>query len=204
MKKIVFLNLFVLLSPLAFAQDVIVKVSGEELPAKVEEITLQEILYKHPDSLQGPTLRLAKANVFMIRFANGTREVFANNLPEQQTQQDLALSPDQMYLKGQKDARQYYKGNGPLWGSAGLVLAAPITWGASLAGPLVIGAVSPKASKLLLLEKNDLNDPNYVRGFEKQAHKRKIGRAAAGVGIGVGVGAVAVLALFAASGGIWY
>jgi hypothetical protein len=112
--KTLILTLFICcFAVLSYGQDVIIKVSGEEVPAKVEEITLREILFRHPDSLHGPSLRLAKSEVFMIRFANGTREVFQGNLPGSQAQQEPALTPDQHYQQGQRDARLYYKGMRP-------------------------------------------------------------------------------------------
>jgi hypothetical protein len=195
MKNILLLSLFALLSPITFAQDVIVKLSGEEIAAKVEEITLQEILYKHPDSLAGPTLKLSKAEVFMIRFANGTREVFQENLPENQARQEPVLTPDQMFLKGEQDARITYNGSAALWGSAASSLVFPY----GLVGAVVIGAVPPKVRPDRVPDISLLNDPNYVKGYQKQAHRRKVGNAVAGAGIGtVTVLAVAMIVLLSA------
>ena len=66
--------------------DVILLKDGQEFKAKVTEITLSEIKYKAFDHLDGPTRTLAKSNVFLINYANGTREVFgtANKASEKQ------------------------------------------------------------------------------------------------------------------------
>lgn len=59
----------------AFAQDVIVLKNGNEIKAKVIEITPTEIKYKKFDNLQGPTVVIVKSDVFMIKYENGTKDV---------------------------------------------------------------------------------------------------------------------------------
>ena len=55
--------------------DVILLKDGQEIKAQVTEITPSEIKYKAFDNLNGPTRTLAKRDVFLINYANGTREV---------------------------------------------------------------------------------------------------------------------------------
>ncbi|TGE15936.1 hypothetical protein [Hymenobacter elongatus] len=59
----------------AQSQDLLTKQNGEELQVKVLEITPTEVRYKRFDYLDGPLITVRKADVFMIRYANGTREV---------------------------------------------------------------------------------------------------------------------------------
>ncbi|MCL2131467.1 MAG: hypothetical protein FWH36_03285 [Lentimicrobiaceae bacterium] len=59
-----------------YAQDVITLKTGEEIKAKVEEISSSEVKYKRFDNLNGPTIVIEKAKVFAINYENGTREVF--------------------------------------------------------------------------------------------------------------------------------
>lgn len=59
----------------ARAQDVLTKVSGDEIPAKVLEITPSEVRYKRADNPDGPLIIVRRADVFMIRYANGTKDV---------------------------------------------------------------------------------------------------------------------------------
>lgn len=58
------------------AQDVLIKKNGDELQVKVEEITPTQIKYKRFDNLEGPLISVSKTTVFMIRYENGTKEVF--------------------------------------------------------------------------------------------------------------------------------
>lgn len=56
--------------------DVLIQKDGSEVLVKVIEISLTEIKYKKCDNIEGPTYSLAKSDVFMLRYANGTKEVF--------------------------------------------------------------------------------------------------------------------------------
>jgi hypothetical protein len=64
-----------------YAQDLLTKRNGDELLVKVIEITPSEIKYRRADNLDGPLISLWKSDVFMIRYANGTKEVLGNSLP---------------------------------------------------------------------------------------------------------------------------
>ncbi|MFC6999814.1 hypothetical protein [Rufibacter roseus] len=57
------------------AQDIIVKRNADEINAKILEITPEVVKYKRFDYLDGPTISLAKSEIFMIKYANGTKEV---------------------------------------------------------------------------------------------------------------------------------
>jgi C-terminal processing protease CtpA/Prc len=59
-----------------FAQDVITLKSGDEIKAKVLEISPGEVKYKKHESPDGPTYTLTKSEVFMIKYENGEKEVF--------------------------------------------------------------------------------------------------------------------------------
>ena len=59
----------------ANAQDVITLKNGEEIQAKVTDITVTEIKYKLFDNLDGPTIVIPKQDVFFINYENGMREV---------------------------------------------------------------------------------------------------------------------------------
>ena len=181
MKKSVLLLLLLALTQNAFAQDRIVKLNGDEILARVLEIGLQEVKFQHPDSLQGVLHSMPKSDIFMIQFANGTKEVFSQNLTENQPQNLSHADPNSMYQLGREDARRLYKGNGAMWGSAGCALFLPY----GLAGSAAIGLVRPRAFRNPVSNISYLADPNYVKGYEQQAHRKKVGKVAAGAGIGV-------------------
>ncbi|TGE27755.1 hypothetical protein E5K02_13925 [Hymenobacter metallicola] len=65
-----------LLAFTAHAQDLLTKQNGEEIQVKVLEITPSEVHYKRFDYLDGPLIIVRKSDVFMIRYANGSKEVF--------------------------------------------------------------------------------------------------------------------------------
>ncbi|WP_192820142.1 hypothetical protein [Rufibacter sp. LB8] len=75
MKKQLLTLCFSLLALGTFAQDIIIKKTGEEISAKVLEITPEVIKYKRFDYPDGPTIFLLKQEVFMVKYANGQKEI---------------------------------------------------------------------------------------------------------------------------------
>ena len=75
MRPFLLLLLFILLGPLAHAQDLLTKRNGEEIAVKVIEITPSEVRYRRADNPTGPLITVWKADVFQIRYANGTLEM---------------------------------------------------------------------------------------------------------------------------------
>lgn len=57
--------------------DNIILKSGEELSAKVVEITGSEIKYKKCDNLGGPIYIINKASVLLIKYPNGTKDIIS-------------------------------------------------------------------------------------------------------------------------------
>ena len=62
------------------AQDKIMFIDGTEILSKVIEINNNEIKYKQFDNQNGPTIITLKKNIFIIKYENGTKEVFTENL----------------------------------------------------------------------------------------------------------------------------
>jgi hypothetical protein len=75
MKKLSILFLLMTWAFTVHAQDVITLKNGNEIKAKVTEISSSEIKYKRFDNLEGPTVVVPKSDVFAINYENGTREV---------------------------------------------------------------------------------------------------------------------------------
>ena len=63
-----------------YAEDIIVLKNGQEIKAKVTEITLSEIKYKLIEQIEGPTRTVAKNDVFIIIYENGTREIINSTI----------------------------------------------------------------------------------------------------------------------------
>jgi hypothetical protein len=73
-KTIILLAVFFGSMTTVFAQDIVVKHDGTEIPAVVTEITDTEIKYKMPD--RSVVYTVSKSEVFMIKYANGAKDVF--------------------------------------------------------------------------------------------------------------------------------
>jgi len=75
MKKLIFL-LFLLLPKYFFAQDTITMRSGEVIQAKILEVNETEVKYKKYNYQDGPTFIVSKNRILMIKYADGSKDVF--------------------------------------------------------------------------------------------------------------------------------
>lgn len=76
MKKILLSTLtFIFTLSHCFSQDIITKKSGEEIQAKISEITTTQIKYNRFDNLNGPVYSIDKSEVLLIKYENGTNVV---------------------------------------------------------------------------------------------------------------------------------
>ena len=80
MKKIItsFIATF-LVANLLFSQDVLTKKTGDDIKAKVLEVTTTEVKYKKFDNLNGPIFSILKSELLLIRYENGSKDVFNEN-----------------------------------------------------------------------------------------------------------------------------
>lgn len=76
MRTFLLLIVLVLLGGTAQAQDLLTKRNGEELLVKVLEISPNEVKYRRADNPDGPLISVWRTDMFMIRYANGTKELF--------------------------------------------------------------------------------------------------------------------------------
>jgi len=65
----------------SFAQDVITLKSGKEIIGLVYEIGDNDVKYKKITNPNGPNYILKKSEIFMIRYANGSKDVFEDVTP---------------------------------------------------------------------------------------------------------------------------
>ncbi len=78
-KILPFLVLLILFTgSIAKGQDIIMKKNGDEIKAKVEEVLATEIKYRKFENLTGPLYSIAKTEVFMIKYENGSKDVFGD------------------------------------------------------------------------------------------------------------------------------
>ncbi|TGE15937.1 hypothetical protein [Hymenobacter elongatus] len=171
--------------------DTILRTDGREIKARVLTIGPSAISYVPLDTATTDTLRLASAQVFLIRYANGARELIRPALATQPKE----LSAAEAGSRGTQDARQHFRASGAFWGTYGTTVAyAPI----GLATGIAIALTPPKAANLRVPDATLLQNPEYVRSYERQAQRKKTGNAAAGFGAGIGTVLVLAVAILTA------
>jgi len=77
MKKFIIILMTICCANALWAQDIITLKSGEEIKALVQKVGVSEVEYKKFENPNGPTYTLLKSNIFMIKYKNGERDVFA-------------------------------------------------------------------------------------------------------------------------------
>jgi F0F1-type ATP synthase membrane subunit c/vacuolar-type H+-ATPase subunit K len=98
MKQIIFLFVAVtLIATHAVSQDIITKKNGEDVLAKITEMTKSEVRYKLYDTQDGRIFTLMKSDILMIRYENGTKEIFTDTstAPPPATYDERQRSPVQ-------------------------------------------------------------------------------------------------------------
>lgn len=86
MKKILLFALCNIMLLSGRAQDIIIFTSGEEVKAKVVEVSDTEIKYKTWSNQTGPTWVKKTTDIFMIRYENGTKQMFTTAQSQPQSQ----------------------------------------------------------------------------------------------------------------------
>jgi hypothetical protein len=87
-----------------YAQDVILMRNGEEIEAKVLEISPLEIRYKRFDNLEGPVMVIPAARVLAIRYENGILEIINDGTSDGQESaqagklRTYAMNPDKLTI----------------------------------------------------------------------------------------------------------
>ena len=71
------------------AQDIITLKNGEEIQALVQEIGDVDVKYKKIDNPNGPNYTLKKSEIFTIRYANGSRDVFVEETKPVETKDNV-------------------------------------------------------------------------------------------------------------------
>lgn len=96
MKRLL-LTLLTLVSLTTFAQDVIICRNGDEISSKVLKVSKTEVEYKKWTNQDGPAYTIEKAEVFMIKYQNGDKDVFKETPAAQPTttEQQTAKAEDQ-------------------------------------------------------------------------------------------------------------
>ncbi len=190
MKKLINLIIIIALSIISIsadAQDLITKKDGTDIPAKILEITITEVKYKKFENLSGPTYTLLKSDILMVRYENGTNDVF--NEPVKKDK--IALVDDDMYALGKQDANMYYpvKHTGAGWTLVTAALTDPLL---GLIPAISCSKRIPKDYNLNYPDNELMKNADYNKSYKEQALKMKKKKIWKMFGIGSGIYTVAL------------
>lgn len=191
MKKIIFSALATICtSANCFSQDIITKKTSEDIQAKVIEITTTEIKYKKFDNQNGPTFTLLKSDVLMIRYENGSKDIFN----ESQNTSSANTSSSDMALKGKQDAITNYMGknSGAGWTAATTIVLSPLF---GLIPAVACSSSEPSDNNLNYKEPELMKNYTYNQAYTEQAHKTKKKKVWTNYGIGSGAWLLLILLL---------
>ncbi len=186
MKKIIFYTVFTICTLTnSFSQDMITKKSSEDIKAKVIEVTINEIKYKKYDNLNGPLFTILKSDVLMIRYENGSKDIF-NELQN--------VSSIDMSIKGKQDAITNYKGksSGAGWTAAATILTSPVL---GLIPAITCSSTEPSDENLNYKDPELMKNNDYNTAYTKQAHKTKKKKIWTSFGVGSGAWLLLILLL---------
>ncbi len=175
-----------------FSQDIITKKNGDDIKAKVLEVTTTEVKYKKFDNLDGPSFTILKSDVLLIRYENGTKDVFND---DKKSENIPATSPatSDLYAQGKMDASKNYKGyKGAGTGTLITSLVSPII---GLVPAIACSSTEPKDENLDYPSSELMKKSDYYNGYTQKAKKIKQGKVWKNWLIGLGVNIIAVIIL---------
>jgi hypothetical protein len=185
MRKIFLLFLFVCAAINTKAQDTLVNKdtiilkNGDELICKITEVNPTYIVCQLADSDTMSNRIIPKETIFILKYANGTRDVFSLESPVITTE-----NADVMYNKGQSDAKLYFRTNGVFWGSFGSTLIYPFF---GIPTTAILASVKPNRENFRTSNPALLKNENYLKGYEKGAHRKKVAKSLTGFGTAAGI-----------------
>jgi hypothetical protein len=191
MKKIIFSALATIFTlSNCFSQDIITKKTSEDIQAKVIEVTTTEVKYKKFDNQNGPTFTLLKSDILMIRYENGSKDIFN----ESQNTSSANTSSSDMALKGKQDAITNYKGknSGAGWTAATTIVLSPLF---GLIPAVACASSEPSDNNLNYKEPELMKNNTYNQAYTEQAHKTKKRKVWTNYGIGSGAWLLLILLL---------
>ena len=89
MKKLILLLTINAITNIAFSQDNIVLKNGDEINAKISEVGESNIKNKKFNNLDGPIYTKSKDEIFYIKYSNGEKEMFLDNVNNKSSNTNL-------------------------------------------------------------------------------------------------------------------
>jgi hypothetical protein len=178
MKKIILSTLLTIFTiSICFSQDVITIKSGEDISAKILEIGQTEIKYKKFDNQTGPTYSILKSDVIIVRYENGTKDLFNVNTSPSTTISTTTSNSDNgnLFLEGQLDAVKYYKGYKAA-GTGTLVTSLFLSPLVGLIPAIACSSTPPDRYNLSYPDEDKMKKNEYYSGYTQKAKKIKQGK----------------------------
>jgi hypothetical protein len=204
MKKIILSTLLTIFTiSICFSQDIITIKSGEDISAKILEIGQTEIKYKKFDNQTGPIYSILKSDVIIVRYENGTKDLFNVNTPTSPTISNTISNSDNgnLFLEGQLDAVKYYKGYKAA-GTGTLVTSLFLTPLVGLMPAIACSTTPPERYNLNYPDEDKMKKSEYYSGYTQKAEKIKSGKVWKNWGISWGIQYILILIVtIGASGG---
>ena len=170
MKNYFFNCLCCLITFAAFSQDIITTKSGEDIKAKVIEVNTTDIKYKKTENIDGPVFSVLKSEILIIRYENGTKDIFNSVKPVAETNIDM---PDkEAFAKGKVDAKKFYKGrnSGGVGTACASIFASPIL---GLIPAIACSSASPNSDNLNYPNYELMKNSEYNLSYKTEAHSIK-------------------------------
>lgn len=161
-------------SYIANSQDLITKTNGEDVKAKVLEISGNEVKFKKFNNLEGPIYTVLKSEILIIRYENGGKEIFDNIKTEVLSMKVTSPVPVNWKFQGQDDAMRYYRGYkgaqaGTFWTS---FLLSPIV---GLIPAIATSAVTPHRKRFLQYPNEEyFANSEYNTAYIAKARRMKV------------------------------
>jgi hypothetical protein len=192
MKKIILIAICLSSSFITFSQDIITKKNGEDLKVKITEVNQTDIKYKKTDNPSGPTFIISKSDALMIRYEDGSKDMF-----NEVSNTNNANNSD-MYSRGKEDAIMNYRGKNSGAGGTGFAVAltSPLI---GLIPAIACSSTEPSDENLKYTNRELMRNADYNRGYREQAHKTK--RRKIWTAFGIGSAAWLLLVILLSSGG---
>lgn len=88
----------------AVSQDLFIYKDGSELNVKVLRVNKNEISYKKNSNINGPEYVEDKINLFMIKYENGTKDIFKNNSEKKNIKENIVTKTQDVNCKPENDS----------------------------------------------------------------------------------------------------
>ena len=180
----------------SYSQDTITKKDGTDIQTKVLEVTTTEVKYRKFDNQTGPIFTVSKSDLMMIRYENGTKDIF--NQSSKSTDNTATSETEDLCAQGKQDAAKNYTGrnSGAGWTCAATILFSPII---GVIPAAICSSAEPTAANLNTPKPDLMKNNSYSKCYTDQATKTKKRKVWTNFGIGSGVWVLLIILL--SSGG---